>query len=362
MKVAESLRKSALSGALLTATLLASACAGILGLTPRHTRPVFEHRAHVIQGVSCVRCHESVEAATDDEPVKFPSTAVCVDCHKKPHNESDCGNCHGAASTREAASLARKHLRFSHGEHLKRGGGDCVRCHLDIKEEGHTLRPSMATCLGCHAHEDQWATRSCDPCHVDLPAEAVRPEDHLIHDPGFVKTHALSAATDAQMCASCHSQRFCLGCHGGATAPLLPERMAFDKPTMGGGIHRAGFRSRHAEEARGEPGLCVRCHSPSSCAQCHERENVGATSRLGERKSPHPAGWLGLPGQSNEHGAASWRDPALCESCHGGAGEALCINCHKVGAPGGNPHAPGFASRANLKTDKPCVFCHGGLP
>jgi hypothetical protein len=355
-------QKPVLSAALVGAMLFASACAGILGLRPRVARPTFEHRAHVVEGIQCVRCHESIETTGDDEPVAFPKTSTCVDCHKKPHDDRECGMCHGAASTREAASLARRHLRFSHQNHLGREGGDCVRCHLDIKEEGHTLRPTMATCLGCHAHEEQWATRSCDPCHVDLPREAVRPEDHLMHDPGFVKTHALPAATDSQMCAACHSQRFCLGCHGGSSVPALPERLAFDKPAMGGGIHRAGFASRHAEEARGEPGLCVRCHSPSSCGQCHEKMAVGATGRIGERKSPHPPGWLGLPGQPNDHGRASWRDPALCASCHGGAGEVLCVNCHKVGAPGGNPHAPGFSSRLDKRVDRPCVLCHGGLP
>jgi hypothetical protein len=293
--------------------------------------------------------------------VQFPTTASCTSCHEKPHDERECGTCHGSGRAREAAALARKHLRFQHETHLARVSGDCVRCHLDVREEGHTLRPSMATCLSCHAHQEQWATRSCDPCHVDLPAEVVRPEDHLVHDPGFVKTHALPAATDAQMCATCHGQRFCLGCHGGSAAPTLPERLAFDKPAMGG-VHRAGFSSRHAEEARGDPGLCTRCHTPSSCGTCHAREGVGATGKPGTSRSPHPPGWLGLPGQSNDHGRAAWRDPALCASCHGGAGEALCVACHKVGASGGNPHAPGFSSRMNPRVDRPCVLCHGQVP
>ncbi len=345
------------ASAFLAFSLSAGGCASVLGLKPNVRRP-FEHRAHVLEGVSCVRCHDSLERAGDTDPVVFPDTQSCVSCHQKPHDTRECAGCHGSASSRERAGLARKHLRFSHEKHIGRNKGDCVRCHLDVKEETHTLLPAMANCFSCHAHEDQWARRSCDPCHVDLPSEAAMPEDHLVHDPGFARTHASMAPAEASLCASCHQQRFCAGCHGGDAAPALPERLSFDRPALGKGIHRAGFLARHAEEAKGDPGLCVRCHAPSSCGQCHERSQVGATAKLLERKSPHPAGWLGLPGQANDHGQAAWRDPALCASCHGGAGEMLCVNCHKVGAPGGNPHTPGFTSRKNPRVDRPCVLCH----
>jgi hypothetical protein len=45
-----------------------------------------------------------------------------------------------------------------------------------------------------------------------------------------------------------------------------------------------------------------------------------------------------------------------CATCHGGAGEALSVGCHKVGDSGGNPHA-GFNSR-RPKTQRPCRLCH----
>jgi hypothetical protein len=51
-------------------------------------------------------------------------------------------------------------------------------------------------------------------------------------------------------------------------------------------------------------------------------------------------------------------DPASCASCHGGAGEQLCVNCHKVGGPGGNIHGPGFSSIKSKTRDVPCRQCH----
>jgi hypothetical protein len=51
-------------------------------------------------------------------------------------------------------------------------------------------------------------------------------------------------------------------------------------------------------------------------------------------------------------------DPASCASCHGGAGEQLCVSCHKVGGVGGNIHGPGFASNKSKTRDVPCRQCH----
>ena len=93
------------------------------------------------------------------------------------------------------------------------------------------------------------------------------------------------------------------------------------------------------------------------CQDCHAKAKVAARSG---GHSPHPSGWLGLPGQRNEHGRAAWREPELCAGCHGGAGEALCVGCHKVGGIGGNPHNASFNGRKRPKTERPCALCHGG--
>jgi hypothetical protein len=102
-----------------------------------------------------------------------------------------------------------------------------------------------------------------------------------------------------------------------------------------------------------EPAACATCHEPDRCAACHRDNDVAGEGAA----SPHPAGWVGLGPGDNQHGRAARNDPAACASCHGGAGEALCVSCHQVGGPGGNPHAPGWASSVSLSA-LPCRLCH----
>lgn len=333
--------------------LALAACAGVLGIKPRNTEHPFEHRAHVVTGIACVECHDGVRSAGDTGPLHLPETAKCVSCHVRPHDAKPCANCHGETRLREEAALAREHLRFSHAEHTPKLGGQCVPCHAAIgKNDPTSLRPPMAQCFSCHAHRDQWTTTACDTCHVDLPRELVKPSSHVIHEGDFVREHGVRAASSRELCATCHEERFCLGCHG-VSVPALPWRFSFEKPTLTG-LHRAGFRSRHADEARTSPGLCTSCHEASTfCIDCHADKHVAQSP--GSR-SPHPPGWVRARG--GEHGRAARMDPGTCASCHGGAGEALCVGCHRVGGAGGNPHGRGFTSNLDKIRDVPCRQCH----
>jgi hypothetical protein len=189
---------------------------------------------------------------------------------------------------------------------------------------------------------------------VNLKIERVLPESHVVHGPDFMREHGVRAASEMGLCTSCHSGRTCAACHG-LTIAALPARLHFDGPPRAD-MHRAGFVARHALEARSDPAICVTCHAESSCQSCHERSHVIANDG---NRSPHPQGWVGLPGSSNAHGPAARNDPVSCASCHGGGGEQLCVGCHRVGAPGGNPHPPGFLSRLSL-TELPCRLCHQG--
>jgi hypothetical protein len=333
--------------------LALAACAGVLGLKPKREVHPFEHRAHVLKGVACTECHAGITAADDEGALHIPSADTCKRCHQKPHDPRDCSQCHGEAHTRTRVALARHHLRFAHRQHAAASGGQCVRCHVKIGEPTvETMLPPMAACFGCHKHKDQFAMRECDGCHVDLPAERVTPSDHLVHDGDFLRRHGVQAASSRDLCSTCHTETSCAKCHG-TTVPALPARMAFDDVRLGG-LHRGNFRSRHAEESRNQPGLCITCHSESSCRECHERQRVGS----GSGRSPHPRGWLLAGRGGGDHGQAARLDPASCASCHGGAGEQLCIGCHRVGGPGGNPHGPGFNSNKDKMRDVPCRQCH----
>lgn len=333
------------------AVIAIGACAGILGLRP-HREPVFPHRSHVRAGVSCLECHATAAQAGDADPVVAPAAASCTSCHPRPHDTHDCLTCHSDPISAGAAVEARTHLRFSHAAHVPLASGDCARCHQDVTRTDAPIRPRMATCLACHAHEDQFDPDRCDACHVDLEGERTLPETHLVHQGDWLREHGAQAGSDAAMCSTCHSERSCARCHG-VTAPVVPSKLTFDRPD-GLALHRAGFRSHHAEEARADPGSCNACHDDRSCLDCHTSAGVAARA-TGGGLSPHPRGWVGV-GQ-NDHGPAARRDPAACAACHGGAGEQLCVSCHKVGGVGGSPHPPGWTSN-QPRSALPCRLCH----
>jgi hypothetical protein len=284
----------------------------------------------------------------------LPETATCTKCHERPHDARPCLECHGEAHVRQENAIAREHLKFTHAEHVPKLGGQCVPCHAAAgKTDQATMRLAMAECLACHQHKDQWKTRECDGCHTDLPKERVLPSSHVVHEGDWVREHGVRASSARDLCATCHSESSCAACHG-VTVPALPWKLAFDRPALSG-LHRAGFLSRHPDEARAAPGLCTTCHDTERfCRDCHEKKNKAAVGRFAS--SPHPAGWVRARG--GEHGRAARLDPTSCASCHGGAGEALCVGCHKVGGPGGNPHGRGFSSVLDPRRDTPCRECH----
>lgn len=336
--------------------LLLAACMSVLGFPRTETSHPFEHRAHVDKGINCATCHEGIEGAGDTGPLHLPSDAQCRGCHSKPHNEASCRGCHGEASMRDEAELAREHLRFEHRKHDPVVHGDCVRCHTAVAESRpQTLLPKMAVCFSCHEHQDQNNLRNCDSCHVDLAAEDTPPASHLVHDGDWIREHGVRAGSERDLCSSCHSETSCAKCHGVGTVPALPAKMAFDEVRLEG-LHRAGFRSRHALEARADPGLCATCHSESSCVECHTASHV---SPQGTTRSPHAVGWVSLGRGGGEHGIQARIDPVSCAGCHGGTGEQICVGCHSAGGPGGSPHGPGFTSTKNKTHDMPCRLCHG---
>lgn len=343
---------------LLTGLLSSGACATVLGIRPPE-RVAFPHRAHVTEGVACTKCHDGMTEAGDTGALHIPDSKSCVECHVDPHDVRECSSCHGRELNIERVIAAKEHLRFSHKEHLPEVSENCARCHIEVAEEKRTLLPPMVACLSCHEHKDTFEVTSCDDCHVDLEVEGSRPVSHLVHDEDYVNRHGPEAAASRQVCDTCHTERQCAGCHG-ANVPALPQRLSFDQPALAG-LHRAGFRSRHGREASVDPGLCSTCHTQDSCQRCHADKGIAAIA--GATRNPHPPGWVGIGGPSNnQHGAAAFRDPASCASCHSGAGEAMCVSCHAVGGVGGSIHPPGWTSSRDPVADAPCRLCHQTTP
>jgi len=329
------------------------ACAGVLGLTRSGPR-AFPHRAHVIAGVSCTRCLASAgDGVSAGSPtLRLPDDASCTTCHQKPHDPRSCLGCHVAPGALAALAEARDHLIFDHRRHLDGvANGNCMRCHTGVADGDDHMRPAMTTCFRCHDGDAARDARRCDACHRGLADQAMLPATHLAHDGDWMREHGTRAASSSDLCESCHKAAFCAGCHG-RTVPALPAARRFADP-FAASVHRAGFVARHSLEARAEPGVCATCHAPERCVSCHAARGVAGD----QHASPHPRGWIGLTAADNQHGREARRDPAACASCHGGAGEALCVTCHAVGGVGGNPHPPGWSSRQSLGS-MPCRMCH----
>lgn len=328
------------------ACLALVACAGVLGLT-RKPSQTFPHRAHVTAGIACTKCHAEIDKT---QGLHIPDDAACTAaCHTKPHDARSCMSCHATPGVVESLVDAQRHLKFQHARHTAPSRGNCVRCHVAIAEGDEHLRPAMATCFACHAHDGARDARKCEACHINLDDAKTLPQSHLAHDGDWLREHGTRAASSSDACASCHQESFCASCHG-QTVPALAATRSFTNP-FAATAHRAGFASRHSLEARAEPGLCTTCHTASRCASCHAERGIAGENR----RSPHPAGWLGPV--ENQHGREARRDPSACAACHDGAGQSLCVSCHKVGGIGGNPHPAGWSS--NLpRTAMPCRMCH----
>jgi hypothetical protein len=67
-------------------------------------------------------------------------------------------------------------------------------------------------------------------------------------------------------------------------------------------------------------------------------------------------------GEDPHAGAAPGQPPHVRQLGHSAADShlrQLCVGCHRVGAPGGNPHAAGKRPRGD-RNGQPCVKCHIG--
>jgi len=329
-----------------------AACASVLGF--KTTPTFFPHRKHVLAGVPCTKCHVDIDK-DNGTALHIPDDDSCKSCHTKPHDERPCLGCHAPDGALAELADSRDHLQFNHGKHLPRAKGNCMRCHVGVAEGDERMRPPMAACFNCHDADRD--ARKCDGCHKNLETSGEIPQTHLAHDGDWLHEHGRRAASSGDACQSCHSERYCASCHG-VTVAALPAQLHFSDPFTPS-VHRAGFQSRHALEAKSDPGACTTCHQPDRCVTCHIAKGVAG----GDRQNPHPPGWVGLTAGESEHGRQARLDPAACAACHGGAGETLCVQCHKVGGVGGNIHPPGWSSNIPLSS-MPCRMCHpiGSLP
>lgn len=300
--------------------------------------------------LSCGSCHQSSSSNTRE--MSLPKPELCSSCHK------DSGVAISSQKSAQTQFDFSSTIRFSHQRHLAMPEllGQCVPCHAGVAYAtgGASPFPPMEKCFECHEHKSQWDSGRCAPCHDRKDIERVLPVTFLQHDSAFLRKHGALARSQEKVCAQCHTQSDCDDCHD-LTQRLRVERRLPEELERNF-VHRGDPLASHSIEARAGSASCMRCHDTASCDDCHLERGVSANRRLAE--SPHPPGWMGsFAGGSNFHGNAARRDIVSCAACHDQGPATNCIECHKPGAYGGNPHPGGWQS-ARAQDDAMCRYCH----
>jgi hypothetical protein len=332
------------------------AFAATIGACADRAQPRFPHAVHLAElecGVpgkpACLGCNSCHAVSRKDT------------AHRRP-KEQDCTNCHRGDAHEALAVLSSKAerpsgpIRFDHDQHLKLSElkGQCVPCHAGVVEADKPAMPPMSQCFGCHEHEDEWKRGVCTPCHSRADLSRTLPKTFLRHDEAFVRHHGAQAAAESQKCQSCHTESDCNACHD-ASQTLSIERRRPEKIEKRL-VHRGDFMVRHAIEAQSQSARCVRCHTVDTCDACHVARGVSGNARA--NRTPHPPGWVGGNRDSkSSHGHEARRNIVLCASCHDQGPATNCIQCHKVGAYGGNPHPNGWQSNQS-ESSRMCGYCH----
>jgi hypothetical protein len=316
------------------------------------------HARHKAAGVECLTCHETLYDQKSLAQPTLPAEDVCLQCHKAEKEKGNCGFCH--TDVRKASPWPQKEqtIEMSHAAHIERTKEQCTVCHTRFPEPVRTasMSPAMSSCLSCHEHRQEYDDGRCTRCHKDLTRYPTLPVSLYSHRGDFVHEHARPARAAGATCSECHEQTFCSDCHAATVATRievkLPERLEAYF------IHRNDYLGRHSIEAKADPAQCRRCHGSSFCEDCHRAQNLSSLSAT--PRDPHPPGWS-LPGSAQFHGTAARRDIVSCASCHDQGARSICVDCHKVGGIGGNPHPPGWTSRHNsgeIRTNGMCAACH----
>jgi Cytochrome c7 and related cytochrome c len=325
------------------------------------TREAFDpikipHDVHARAQVECVACHDAIWDAKTLDGAFLPPEDTCLQCHRAEKEKGNCNFCHTNVKRAAPYPPPAPAIQLSHADHLARVKDDCSACHKKLPNPVRTtdLTPTMNSCLSCHEHRRDYDAGRCRACHLDLKRYPLAPVAAFSHAGDFVHEHARPARAADATCAECHEQTFCADCHARTVATKIetkmPERVGADF------IHRDDFLGRHAIEARADEASCARCHGESFCQSCHTAQNL--TPLGANPRDPHPPGWS-FPGSVQFHGPAARRDIASCASCHDQGARSVCVDCHRSGGIGGNPHPPGWPHRRDeIARNNMCLVCH----
>jgi hypothetical protein len=80
--------------------------------------------------------------------------------------------------------------------------------------------------------------------------------------------------------------------------------------------------------------------------------------------APHPPGY-GVRGGEAFHGEDARLRIDTCVACHDQGPASNCVECHRVGGIGGNPHPSGWKDRfgtSERDVQTMCSYCHPTAP
>ncbi|MSP17924.1 MAG: cytochrome c family protein [Myxococcales bacterium] len=359
----------------------------------------FNHKGHLALGLKCASCHAagSSQKSSDD---LIPTGRTCDTCHATDHGDlgkvlgggsptSECAFCHTLATDGTKRVLPfrvpKPNMVFNHKKHLDRNI-NCQQCHGAVEELELATRdqlPRMRGCLGCHQMTDTAARGdakgACETCHVTegsngatqllperkgvqtgfrmktaFPEGTLKPPRWLgnaAHGPDFIDRHKMVAASNSELCANCHKEDFCTGCHDGRVRPK--------------NIHPGDYLQMHPVDARLASSKCTSCHREQSfCLGCHQRLGISMSGpkdvREAGRFHPPKQIWSDAPRKPGHHSQDAQRNLNACVSCHI---ERDCVTCHGGPGIGGgfNPHNSSFVSSCSYqykRNPRPCLVCH----
>ena len=304
---------------------------------PAEGWPKFDHAGHLERDLACSDCH----GGEDEAWSAMPTQEFCQECHEEIDAEQADESLRATAFFDEAGQPLWLHqgrqsdeIIFGHDNHVSEDDEGCADCHQGVMDStsqptATLARVSMEACEDCHSRDDEAkAYNSCESCHKEL-REDVAPSDHK---GAWIRTHGFIARSGDYDslpgdCARCHTRSSCQECH-------LAE-----KPQN----HTNHFRLRgHGVMASMDRGSCRTCHQSDSCEACHQTS---------EPRS-HRATW---GGRFSRH----------CTSCHvplQGPGDQSCSVCHRQAVthdtatqmPGNPPH---LTTNSNA-----CRECHAPMP
>lgn len=223
-----------------------------------------------VNSAFCKSCHK-LDMPHDANFKKFHSNqdrAICANCHGF---KEVCSSCHHIGAGPQTAWMK------AHGGSVNTNSSEtclgkchkqetCVNCHQGqkvippshvdtakfVKGGGHVelFKADAKNCTFCHAGDPAALQNSdfCKSCHkLDMPHAKGTSAQKFEHKDAFAK-----GEYKKEVCANCHSQRFCDTCHHKEST--AETEWMYYHPTI---VHKSGADG------------CFQCHKEIECSQCH---------------------------------------------------------------------------------------------